>query len=334
MPGPTAADLQAAVRAALAEQSASGETVTARTVRLAVEKRLGLAVDSLLPRKDELMGFIAEELQQATSTHAAGAVSEAIKALEDPDGGATKAALLVAELEGSSCSSGDCKESQDAQVALALLAEACAASERATSRLLEANIGRALVPLVSPEAPTPTASLAVRLLSAMSTHRCGTDAIVKSPVVGPLLVRLSTAAEGVGVQCAVLVHNLADSPATRMRLIFAGALGVLTRVLLEPVTTPALKEHCLQAVASLAGMPEAELSFPALLGTCLSSKTPGTQRAALNALQLIRERQPEVEGRLAGVDELMAGLASAASSTDAEVSRDAAEALAALQQAD
>ena len=114
----------------------------------------------------------------------------------------------------------------------------------------------------------------------------------------------------------------------------AGALGVLTRVLLEPVTTPALKEHCLQAVASLACMPEAELSFPAMLGTCLSSKTPGTQRAALNALQLIRERQPGVEGRLAGVDELMAGLASAASSTDAEVSRDAAEALAALQQAE
>ena len=75
------------------------------------------------------------------------------------------------------------------------------------------------------------------------------------------------------------------------------------------------------------------MSFPALLGTCLSSNTPGTQRAALNALQLIRERQPGVEGRLAGVDELMAGLASAASSTDAEVSRDAAEALAALQQA-
>ena len=71
---PTAADLQAAVRAEISEQSASGETVTARTVRLAVEKRLGLAVDSLLPRKDELMGFIAEELQQATSTHAAGAV--------------------------------------------------------------------------------------------------------------------------------------------------------------------------------------------------------------------------------------------------------------------
>ena len=128
-------------------------------------------------------------------------------------------------------------------------------------------------------------------------------------------------------------HVLADSPATRMRLLFAGTLGVLTRILLEPAATPALKEHCLQAVASLAGVPEAELSFPALLGTFMSSRTPGTQRDALTALQLIRERQPGIEERLFGVAELTAGLSCAASSTDAEVARSAAEALEALQRA-
>jgi len=318
--------LEAAARAVLAEQSSSGETVTAKTVRLAVEKRLGLPADGLLARKDELMTIITAELQQTSTVSEAGAVAETVTALEDPDSGPTKAALLVAKLEDISV-----KEGEDAQEALALLAEACAASECASTRLLEAHLGRALAPLVAPEAPTPMASLAVRLLSAISTHRAGTDAVAKSAVVGPLLMRLSMATEGVGVQCAVLVHNLADSAGTRMRLLHAGALGVLTRIMLEPSATAALKEHCLQAVASLAGMPEAELSFPSLIGTFLGARLPGTQRDALNALQLVRERQPGIESRLAGVDELMAGLISAAASTDAEVASGAAEALAALR---
>jgi len=322
------AELVAAVRAALAEQSASGGTVTARTVRLAVEKRLGLPAESLVPRKDELMTMITAELQQTTSTSEVGAVAEAVAALEDSQRGPAKASLLVAELR-----SGSVKDAMgdDTQEALALLAEACAASEIASTRLLEAQLGCALAPLVGPEAPKPVASLAVRLLSAISTHRSGTDAIVRSGVISPLLMRLSMASEGVGVQCAVLVHNLADAPATRLRLLHAGALGVLTRILLEPSATAALKEHTLQAVASLAGIPEAELSFPSLLGSFLSARQPGTQRDALNALQLIRERQPGVESRLAGVEELIAGLNAASASSDKQVAQSAGEMLVALE---
>ena len=47
-----------------------------------------------------------------------------------------------------------------------------------------------------------------------------------------------------------------------MRLLFAGALMAMCHVLLEPDASAGLKEHCVQAVASLAGLPDEELSFP------------------------------------------------------------------------
>ena len=51
--------LATAVRETLAEAAASGAEMTARNVRHAVEKKLGLPQDGLLDRKEELMGLIS-----------------------------------------------------------------------------------------------------------------------------------------------------------------------------------------------------------------------------------------------------------------------------------
>lgn len=102
---------------------------------------------------------------------------------------------------------------------------------------------------------------------------------------------------------------------------------------MEPAASDGLKEHCLQATASLAGKPESECSFPELLGSFLAAKMPGTQRDALSALQLVREKQPGLDGRLARVPALVSGLSSAAASTDSQVAAAAKEAMAALQAA-
>ena len=51
--------LATAVRETLAEAAASGAEMTARNVRHAVEKKLGLPPDGLLDRKEELMGIIS-----------------------------------------------------------------------------------------------------------------------------------------------------------------------------------------------------------------------------------------------------------------------------------
>ena len=51
--------LATAVRETLAEAAASGAEMTARNVRHAVEKKLGLPQDGLLDRKEELMGIIS-----------------------------------------------------------------------------------------------------------------------------------------------------------------------------------------------------------------------------------------------------------------------------------
>lgn len=93
----------------------------------------------------------------------------------------------------------------------------------------------------------------------------------------------------------------------------------------QPAASDALKEHCLQATASLAGLPECELSFPELLGKFLSAKLPGTQRDALAALELVREKQGKaVDARLAACTPLVDGLRGAAGSSDAGVAAGAA----------
>ena len=147
-----AAALEGAVRDILSEASASGAELTARHVRTAVERRLGLPADGLLHRKEELMALISAVLQgpAAGATPSdervdPAAVKEVQDALADPDGGPTRAALLVAELMGESATAG-----RDALEAMALLAEACATSEPAARRLLDAKVAGALAAFLPP----------------------------------------------------------------------------------------------------------------------------------------------------------------------------------------
>lgn len=325
--------LDACVRDVLREASASGAEMTARQVRNSVESRLGLPADALVNRKEELMAIISAALgdpsgggTQSDQHVDAAAVREVQVALADPDGGPTRAALLVAELTGESATAG-----REALEAMALLSEACATSEAAARRLVDARVAGALAAFLPPTAPKTAASLAVRMLSAIALHASLTEALVRSAALPALLARLGAEIGDVGIQCAALLHNLADAPATRMRLLHAGALEVVTRVLVEPAASDGLKEHLLTAMHSLAGVTEEGIAVPELLGRFLRAKLPGTQRSALSALQIVRERQPGVEARLKGVNSLMEALVEAAASADATVASGAAEMLAVLQ---
>ena len=326
--------LATAVRETLAEAAASGAEMTARNVRHAVEKKLGLPPDGLLDRKEELMGLISATLNNDVEVSDARVDSQAVRevqlALEDPDGGPTKASVLVAELTAASTG-----ESREASEAMALLAEACATSEGAARRLLDAQITGALASYLPPTAPKSYASLAIRLLSAMALHGPLTEALVRSSCVAPLLGRLSISIDGsVGVQCATLLHNLADSPATRMRLLHAGALEVIIRVIVEPAASDGLKEHLLTALHSLAGVTEEGLAVPDLIGRFIAAKLPGTQRSGLSSLQILREKHGSaIDGRLAGCEGLVEGLTAASSSGDKEVAAEAAEVLGRLRAA-
>lgn len=166
----------------------------------------------------------------------------------------------------------------------------------------------------------------------VALHRAVSADLVRSAIVPPLLARLGASLDGsVGVQCATLLHNLADSAASRMRLLHAGSLGVLTRVLVEPSADASLKEHCLQAAGSLCGLAEAEISFPEMLGKLLQAPVPGTQKLALEAVQIIREKQGKgVDARLASCPPLVDGLRKASGAADAQLACGAMDMLAAL----
>lgn len=59
---------------------------------------------------------------------------------------------------------------------------------------------------------------------------------------------------------------------------------------------------------------------------------PGTQRSALTSVQMIRERQPGIERRLASCALLVEGLTAAAASPQADLASDASLALSQLSQ--
>ena len=109
-----------------------------------------------------------------------------------------------------------------------------------------------------------------------------------------------------------------------MCAVAGGALAALTHIVLDPAAGGTLKEHCLQAAASMAGQAEAEISFPAVCGLLCASRVPGTQREGLRALALLAERA-DLRGRLSAVDEISTGLEAARSSRDAAVAQQAAD---------
>ena len=312
----------------VSEARISKTELTARHVRAECERRLGLPPDGLVDRKDELTSAIAMVLRAPdpeTVKEQEQAIIQIQKQLEHPTNGPSRAAILVAELD-------DADVDKSAAEALAALADICAGSELATKRLCDAKITGPLSTFLPHEIPKATTSLALRMLLGMAVHTSITEVIVRSSITTPLLARLATSGDSIGLQCALLVHNLADAPATRMRLLHAGTLEVLTRILVEPAAGPQIKEHCLQAAASLAGVPESEHSFPELVGKFLGARLPGTQKKALTALQLIRERGgSNIDERLAACDVLVDGLRTAAASADADVAADAEITLAALE---
>ena len=208
--------------------------------------------------------------------------------------------------------------------ALLVLAEVSASSSAAAAHVMDAGCVTALLPLLSPSSSSRSSTeLALRLLCAISTQPNVTERMLKEGLLPPLLSLTHTATESIGVRVAVLLHNLADTPGSRFRLMHGRTLTVLTHMLLNPSGSGALKEHALQAVASLAGSPTAELSFPQLLGNLCAAKMPGTQREAMTCLQLIVEKTPEHAQRLGTIEEIARGLAAAAASSDAQCASDA-----------
>ena len=210
--------------------------------------------------------------------------------------------------------------------ALLILAEVSASSSAAAALVMDAGCVAALLPLLSPSSSSRSSTeLALRLLTAISTQPNVTERMLKEGLLPPLLSLTHTATETIGVRVAILLHNLADTPGSRFRLMHGRTLTVLTHMLLNPAGSGALKEHALQAVASIAGSPTAELSFPQLLGKLCAAKMPGTQLEAMTCLQLIVEKQPEHAKRLGQVEEIARGLAAAAASSDAQCVSEASE---------
>ena len=117
-------------------------------------------------------------------------------------------------------------------------------------------------------------------------------------------------------------------------LIVRGSEGKWQHAYFMKVHQLTCKAHGgLLGCASLAGMPESELSFPQLIGHFVGHKLPGTQKQALSALNIVREAQPGIDSRLATVPEIAKGLAAAAASSDAAVASGAQEIIAAFKAA-
>ncbi len=246
------------------------------------------------------------------------AIEEARAALDDADSGAGRAALIVAELT-------DAPGRAPAAEAMLLLAEVCAQSVLASGRLLDAGIAGVLCGSIEPEKPKAMAGSALRLLSALSTHDSLTERLLRTGrLVEHLVTLLPVAGDEVAAQVANLMHNLADGPANRLRLLHGGVLIALTHVILTPSASAGVKEQCLHAAAACAGLSHTELSFPELLGRMCASKVPGTVRDALTSLEVIVEKQPEVRRRLGETEEVVEGLRVAAGSSDLSVASGAA----------
>lgn len=195
---------------------------------------------------------------------------------------------------------------------------------------LDEDLVKRVGAFLTPLSKTDESILAVRVLTAASIHDGLTERLLRDGCLPLILERLRTSGESLSIPIAALLHNLADTPANQMRLIAGGAVAALTHIVLDPAAGGTLKEHCLQAVASMAGRAEAEISFPAVCGLLCSSRLPGTQREGLRALALLAERA-DLRGRLSAVDEIQTGLQAARASRDAAVAEQAAELTARLQ---
>mmetsp|Transcript_38307 Transcript_38307/g.89664 ORF Transcript_38307/g.89664 Transcript_38307/m.89664 type:complete len:321 (-) Transcript_38307:137-1099(-) len=292
------------------------EDLTAKDVRIALERRLGLPEDGLLSRREEVAAAIKTVMQENSATPVQTEAVEHMLHMLLTDGETAQRMLASAN---------------ETDIAtLVLLADTAAASESAARVLAAAHLGSSLVPMLQPGAPRQSAAAALQLLSGATKHAAPdiSKLLLLDDILQPLLSLFALRAEEeLAVRVAMLLNSLADSRGSRFRLLHGGALRALTHTIIEPMSSGALKEHCLQAVASIAGRPDDEVSLPQILGLLCADRLPGTQREALASLQIIAEKQPELCARLLQVDEIAHGLASAVESSDTTVSVDAADLL-------
>lgn len=306
-------------------------TLTARVVREETERRMGLPQGGLVEHKDTLLKaieeVIGEQPKPSSGTEAptpgqapgqaAATEAECAAARAAVEADAEAAERLLRETEAAT-------QPSEAESCLERL-EAAAASRTAAERLVAAQLVGRLAPRLKPGSDKKLAALAVRVLTAASLHDGLTAQMLKAAELAAMLIEaLVAATDALAIPLVDLMHNLADSDANRLRLIAAGCLPAVTRLLLAPSGSSTLKEHALNAAASLAGVPDTELSFPEILARCCASRIPGIQREGLRSMQLVAARS-DLAPRLAQVDGLKEALRAAATSRDAACAQSAAE---------
>jgi hypothetical protein len=188
---------------------------------------------------------------------------------------------------------------------------------------LEEGLLAKVLPCLAPTASVEVSAFATRVLTAISMHDGLTERLLAGDCLPPLLQRLATSPDSLAILITTLLHNLADTPATRQKLAESAALFTLTRTILDPASSDELKEHCLTAVASMAGLAAEAVSFPQTIGTLCAADQP---QEALRAMQLMVDR-PELRQGLARVKEVHSGLRAASSSPDGQVAAQALEML-------
>lgn len=306
-------------------------SLTARVVREETERRAGLAAGSLKEHKEELMKVIEEVLGEQPKVPASAA-AEAASEASAASAAECVATRAVVEMDPAAAARLlDSAEAAAEPASLLEQLEASCASRPAAEHLVAAGLVARLSRRLAPGSDRALAALSVRILTATSLHDGLTAEMLKSVELVPaVLAALTTATDTLAIPLVDLVHNLADSDANRMRLTAGGCLPALTRQLLEPTGSATLKEHSHNAAASLAGVPDTELSFPEIIARCCASRIPGIQREGVRAMTLVAQK-PELRGRLAVVSGLPEGLRAAAASRDAASAEAAAELLATLK---
>ena len=104
------------------------------------------------------------------------------------------------------------------------------------SQLLDARLVQRLGAFLDPRASKDVATIAVRLLTAASLHDGVGATLLRDGLLPLLLGRLPTAADGLAILIVALFHNLADNSANCLRLLTAGTLNAVTRLILEPAS--------------------------------------------------------------------------------------------------
>ena len=277
----------AAVRAVVLDHlRAHGDdgSLTARVVREETERRCGMAAGSLKDHKEELMKVIEAVLGEQPKAPASDG-AEAASAASAAECVATRA--VVETDPAAAARLLDSAEAAAEPASLLEQLEASCASRPAAEHLVAAGLVARLSRRLAPGSDRALAALSVRILTAVSLHDGLTAEMLKSAELVPaVLAALTTATDTLAIPLVDLLHNLADSDANRMRLTAGGCLPALTRQLLEPTGSATLKEHSHNAAASLAGVPDTELSFPEIIARCCASRIPGIQREGVRAMAL------------------------------------------------